>query len=84
MCKYCQLTGNEYNGDLVNKVNPFMKIKDGSQVVDVRVHRYINEDEGIHDARLIMDYDVLVDSCTYTIKDTSIHIKYCPFCGEKL
>lgn len=83
MCKYCELT--EFSkGEFVSADGTIMSIKDGSQVMDLRLNRYISDKPKTHDSELIFDYGVKVGDAVYSIRGKSIKIKYCPFCGEKL
>lgn len=81
MCKYCKMTqerGNEKTNDLVSIV----KIKDGSQLIDLSLNRYISDKSRSNE--LVLDLSYIIDNAVYTVKTKEIKIKYCPFCGEEL
>ena len=84
MCKFCDLTIlNEEVGELA--ADPRLaRIKDGSQIFDLYLNRYIVEEADIHRASLILDLEVKLGGGEYTLKNKEVNIKYCPFCGKEL
>lgn len=82
MCRYCKLeTIGE--GERRNNLTRMIRIKDGSEVIELYLARY-NTDDGMHISELVVDQAVNTDAGCCTVHDKSISIKYCPFCGEKL
>ena len=85
MCKYCKLKEigkNEYSNE-----NPTIgKLKDGSQSYEIWLSRYISESDNVHRGELIMVhmFECLGSFYDEIVKQKSIEINYCPFCGEKL
>lgn len=85
MCKYCKVkTINKEVGEKTTNGDSFLKIKDGHQILEVFLDRYIVEDDGIHRQQITLNHSVDMGANVYTLFDKSIPIKYCPFCGEKL
>ena len=84
MCKYCELEEIVETGEKLNGNVSIMSLKDGCQLFELSLNRYIDQDAGIHTKELIIDMSVYVNDLPYTVKDKHIKIKYCPFCGEKL
>ena len=85
MCKYCELTTiseREFRNEM--NLNSIMTIKDGSQIFELYLNRYISESDRIRRALLIMYLGVKLDDGYYSVKTKELKIKYCPFCGEKL
>lgn len=81
MCKYCKM--EELNkGELFNGNQSIIRIKDGSQVIEVNLNRY--QYDGRRDNHLILDTLVAIDNELLQVKSKHIKIKYCPFCGEEL
>lgn len=81
MCKYCRTEelnrGEFYNGD-----SSILRIKDGSQLMEVNFNRYKTDTEKL--IVLALDHAVCIDGQIFPIKTKEIPIKYCPFCGEEL
>lgn len=81
MCKYCKLTqerGNEKTNDVIS----IGKIKDGSQLLDLSLNRYISDKSRSNE--LILDLSCVIGDAVYNVKIKEIKIKYYPFCGEEL
>lgn len=84
MCEYCKLeTLNEKLGEKSNNCKTIGIIKDGSQIFEVYLGRYKVEKNNYQENLLKMSLQVDVDG-RYPVKDKTIKIKYCPFCGEEL
>lgn len=85
MCKYCKLkTLNEYAGEKSNESKRIGALKDGSQLFELCLSRYIVEEDDIHRSELILDLAFELNNGLYNVKTKYIPIKYCPFCGEEL
>jgi hypothetical protein len=87
MCKYCKMKENRKCGEKTNDNVRVMRIKDGSHILDLTLYRYAITDEEadfepIND--LVLEESVMSLGHAYEVQDKSIHINYCPFCGEKL
>ena len=84
MCKFCDLTIlDEEAGELA--AGPRLaRIKDGSQIFNLYLNRYIVEEADIHRSSLILDLQIELDGGLYTLKNKEVNIKYCPFCGKEL
>lgn len=84
-CKYCKtVTVNEDLGERTNGCNKVISLIDGSTVLELQLNRYIVESQDKHDGELILEHAVKIDGSVFTVKQKSIKIKYCPFCGEEL
>ena len=84
MCGYCKLIETGVTGEKTNDNVSMAKIKDGSQVFELNLWRYINEEDDDRENELVLDMSVDIDSSVYVVKRKHIKIKYCPFCGEEL
>ena len=61
-----------------------LRLKDGSQIFDLYLNRYIVETDDIHRSNSEINISVDMDGGEYVLKHKEIPIKYCPFCGEEL
>lgn len=85
MCEYCKLeTLNANIGEKSNGCKTIGKIKDGSQIFETYLERYVVESEGVRNTYMGLELGVGIDRCEYSVKTERIQIKYCPFCGEEL
>lgn len=84
MCKFCKLT--TLNEDVGEKGagRRLARIKDGRQIFDLYLNRYVVEDAGIHNSQLIIDLNIELDEGEYAVENKQVDIKYCPFCGKEL
>ena len=84
MCRYCKLENiSKYDKESVG--GKIGKIRDGSQLFEVCMFRYINEETGTRQNELILELAGEAQyGGVYTMKTKKIKIKYCPFCGEEL
>lgn len=81
-CKYCKL--NDYgDGEWNNDSQLIEKIRDGSQIFEILLNRYVLESDDNRIAELILELNVETPHGLMSVKDRHIEIKYCPFCGEK-
>lgn len=84
MCKYCKLQNvNEQLGEFTTDM-VISELKDGCQIFEVILNRYIVEKRDIHRSSLMLELSVDLGDSVYTVKTKNIKIKYCPFCGEEL
>ena len=81
MCKYCKFRSVIADGK-DNEVQLISKLKDGSQVFELKLFRYEDDNEKL--AELIIEESVDSESGLVYVKQKTIKIKYCPFCGEEL
>lgn len=84
MCKHCKLTIVNSKSKEMQTIKNVLRLKDGSQIFDLYLNRYIVETEGIHRSNLEINISVNIDEGEYILKYKEIPIKYCPFCGEEL
>ena len=84
MCKHCKLTIVNSKFKEMQTIKNVLRLKDGSQIFDLYLNRYIVETEGIHRSNLEINISVNIDDGEYVLKYKEIPIKYCPFCGEEL
>lgn len=85
MCKYCKLkTLNKSVGEKTNESKQILKLMDGSQSFNLYLNRYVVEADGIHRAELSLELCANTEAGQIFVKDKSVNIKYCPFCGEEL
>lgn len=85
MCKFCNLTTlNKETGEKSNECNRIARLRDGSQTFNVYLNRYMVEAENIKSSSLELDIEVATYNGHFTVKESRIHIKYCPFCGKEL
>lgn len=85
MCKYCETRiCNDRLGEKTNDCATIGTIKDGSQEFDVCMNVYIVESEKIHRSELLLYLFANNRQTTLKLKEKSIKIKYCPFCGREL
>lgn len=85
MCKHCALkTVNEKIGEKTTDGKSIGRIKDGSQIIDLYLNRYIIEKDNVRKNNLVLDLSFDLDGNEFIVKDKYIKIKYCPFCGEEL
>ena len=84
MCKHCKLIIVGSKSREKQTVKNVLRLKDGSQIFDLYLNRYIVETEDIHESNLEINISVDVDGGEYVLKHKEIPIKYCPFCGEEL
>lgn len=85
MCKYCKLkTLNKEIGEKSNNSVLIGKLKDGSQVFELYLNRYMIKTDNIHRNSLILELDVNYGNSSVCLEEKYIGIKYCPFCGEEL
>lgn len=81
MCKYCKLEqGNP--GEMLNNAPTIGELKDGHQVIELLLNRYITDDT--HVCELVVLQSLAPNFGGDIIQSKSIPIKYCPFCGEEL
>ena len=80
MCKYCKLYPDG-NGKFAN--SRVVIVRDGKHVSEVRLYRFIDEN-GDAESYLTLHECVAIDSGLMDVKERSVNIHYCPFCGEKL
>lgn len=84
MCKFCELELCGRGTKMSACPTPIGEIRDGSQVFDVYLNRYISEPENIHESTLVLNLGVDLEDANYSVQETQVKIKYCPFCGEEL
>lgn len=85
MCKYCKMrTLNERIGEKSNDNPTITTMKDGSQIFEVSLDRYIIEGDGTRNNWLWLGLAVDTGEGSIYLKEKHIKIKYCPFCGEEL
>ena len=84
MCKHCKLTIVNSKSKEMQTIKNVLRLRDGSQIFDLYLNRYIVETEGIHRSNLEINISVNIDNGEYVLKYKEIPIKYCPFCGEEL
>lgn len=85
MCKYCKMeTLNESIGEKSTMNVSIGVVKNGNQVFEAYLNRYVIEDENYHKSSLVLAYDCEIDGGLTCVKEKRIKIKYCPFCGEEL
>ena len=84
MCRYCKLIETGVTGEKTNDSVKIVMIQDGSQLFELRLWRYIDEENNDRENRLIIETAVDVQGSFYPLKSSHIDIKYCPFCGEEL
>ena len=84
MCKHCKLTIVNSKSKEMQTIKNVLRLKDGSQIFDLYLNRYIVETESIHRSNLEINISVNIDESEYILKYKEIPIKYCPFCGEEL
>lgn len=86
MCKYCRLKEiNKKLGELTSDNLTIGKLRDGSRLSQVYINRYIVATEDIHRSELVIEDVVkLSNNEMYSLHETRVKIKYCPFCGEEL
>ena len=84
MCKHCKLIIVGSKSREKQTVKNVLRLKDGSQIFDLYLNRYIVETEDIHRSNLEINISVDMDGGEYVLKHKEIPIKYCPFCGEEL
>lgn len=85
MCKYCMLLPYGTIGEMVSENNSIGSIKDGSQIFDVSLNRYVSSSDNVRNNYLELYLACKTDSGeVFNVKSKSIKIKYCPMCGEKL
>ena len=75
MCKHCKLIIVDSKSREMQTIKNVLRLKDGSQIFDLYLNRYIN---------LEINISVYMDGGDYVFKCKEIPIKYCPFCGEEL
>lgn len=84
MCKWCDLKPeNVDRGEYSNGCPKIKVLKDGSQEFALFINRWIANDEP-GNRYLILDLATTINGDCYSVKETKVKIKYCPFCGEKL
>lgn len=84
MCKFCKLEQG-VPGERYNEIPTVGVLKDGHTIVELKLWRYIDEDDYKGRTRaLLMEQSVKLSDGLHTVMQKKIDIKYCPFCGEKL
>ena len=84
MCKYCEFTYvDKNNGEMSNDVKRITRIRNGSYVLDLFIHRYYNGND-CRENELILDSAVELCDGLHTVEERHIKINYCPFCGGEL
>ena len=84
MCKHCKLTIVDSKSREKQTTKNVLRLKDGSQIFDLYLNRYIVETENIHRSNLEISMSVDICGGEYILRCKEIPIKYCPFCGEEL
>jgi hypothetical protein len=83
MCKYCEQTSvNVNNGERTNELPTIGKLDLGCFKVELMLNRYDADKD--HNHELIIGAYAEIEHGTSGMGTTTIDIKYCPFCGEKL
>lgn len=83
MCRYCEMIETGVPGEKTNNIS-IGQLVDGSQIFEVWLYRYIDEESDERTNELILDMSIVSGTKVYDLKDKHIKIKYCPFCGEEL
>lgn len=83
MCKYCKMNPG-VPGEWTNEAQTIGCVKDGSTVFTAMLNRYVDEGSDYRANELVLDQSVRMSDGLHTVQQKIIHIKYCPFCGEKL
>lgn len=84
MCKYCKLSIVDSKSKEAQTIKNILRLKDGTQIFDLYLNRYIVETEDIHRSSLEINMSIDMDGGEYVLRYKEIPIKYCPFCGEEL
>lgn len=84
MCNFCELEPACGDARICVSSLPNGVILDGSQNIGVYMNRYISESENVHENTLVLNLSVDLEDANYSVKETQVKIKYCPFCGEEL
>lgn len=83
MCKFCELSCERVvDGERINQYHIIGEIKDGRQVFEMRLWRYIHGET--HESDLLLQYGIETGDGIRDLEEQHIKIEYCPFCGEKL
>lgn len=84
MCKFCKL---EIDGSPLKEkttAKNVLRIKNGYQVFELYLRRYVVELKDIHESSLEINTAVILGDGEHTLATKEIPIKYCPFCGKEL
>ncbi len=84
MCRYCDLIETGVGQEKTNDNVIIGTVRDGSQIFDLTLFRYIDEENNERYNELILEISVDVRGHVYPLKQENIKINYCPFCGKEL